>query len=116
LWISVITLGEVVKGRVDGALKFQEKKDESRVREMYSGLFRQYSEDFQGLGICDYTNEAYQLMIKMPQTVKSSDRRIAAIALAHGFKVATHDLRDFPQLMPSGSIVDWTIDPKFGTD
>ena len=98
-----------MKGRVDEARRNQ--KNEPRARDQYSRLFEQFTEDLCGYQVCDYRPSALAIFNELPNLVKASDRRIAAIAIDYGLVLITSDAADFPRLNRSDLIVeDWTID------
>jgi predicted nucleic acid-binding protein len=105
IWLSIITIGEVVRGRVMFAE--QNNKNEQLVQDTCDKLFDQFTEELCNFRVCDYRSSALAIFRQLPDTVKLPDRRIAAIALDYDFVLVTHD-KDFSRLGRRDlKTVDW---------
>lgn len=110
IWISVVTAEESIRGAFKLVKDYQ---NTSKVTLGYGFLFKtlfalkQYQ-------ILPFDDAAYSEFQKIPidirREIKTSDSRIAASALAHGFKVVTRNTRHFLQV-PRLHCEDWTIAP-----
>ncbi len=105
LFLSVICMGEIVKG----ITLLNESKKKRELRSWTQALERYYSDrildiDIETTRICGEITAAAQ---KAGKTIHVSDGLIAATALRHGMHLMTRKFRDFE---PSGALLinPWT--------
>ncbi len=112
IWISVITLEEVVKGALDSLNQARKHpRNGSKIIawcEILHGLMRDLM-DFQ---ILPYDLAAEQKFAEIPATIRnqhSQDCHIAAIALSRGCTVITSNTRHFLKINGL-KCEDWTVE------
>ena len=107
LWITIITVEEMLRGRF--ASISNHGKPEHLPR-LYAYLQQTYErlQLYPVLAFNEAALAAFQAIpTKIRQRAGTQDCRIAAIALAHDFTVITYNVNDF-HLIPNLKIADWS--------
>jgi tRNA(fMet)-specific endonuclease VapC len=108
LFVSIITVEEMMRGELGGIHRLRHKPNVVTVYRAFEGLF----EALNRFQIASYTSEIeqiYQSMSWEQKRVGTQDCRIAATAMFHGFTVVTANTRDFDRI-GNVTIENWTVD------
>lgn len=108
LWVSVVTVEELLTGRL-AAIRAERQKRRRGIDAAYADLTELLS-DLRDLQLLPFTTEAEQRFQALPPAVKragSQDCRIAASALIFSYRVVTANVRHFSQI-PGFVLEDWT--------
>jgi tRNA(fMet)-specific endonuclease VapC len=107
LFITVITLEEVLSGSLASIQKFRNKpaiiRAYAQFQELHQGL-----QAFQVLPYSVDAENIYRTLSAKSRRIGTQDCRIGAIALAKGFVVVTANVIDF-QKIDGVQIEDWTV-------
>jgi tRNA(fMet)-specific endonuclease VapC len=109
LFITVVTLKEVLRGAL-AAVHRVEKHGGRRLIEQYEELYALHR-DLQRFNVLPYDRAADEAFRGIPADIRDrrpDDCRIAAIAIANGFAVVTHNTRHFATV-PGLRIEDWEL-------
>jgi tRNA(fMet)-specific endonuclease VapC len=107
LALSVVTIQENMRG----AISLVEKNANGRRAVETYRFFCEVWESLHEFQVLPYTEAAERIFDSLPPEVKRKgprDCRIAAIAIAHGAIVVTHNAQDFERI-PGVTHVDWTV-------
>jgi len=108
--IPVVVYAEEIRGWVNPPSNDEKKADICyRMLTRYLAILKRHE-------ILPYTYDAQVEFDKLPPNIGARDKRIAACAIAHNFRVVTNNIKHFEQLLPKDQFVDWTIDPKLYQD
>lgn len=105
LWISIVTVEEIVRGALN---LIQRDRNSARITARYS-FFEGLLHDLRAFRTLPYDEGAEQLFRNLPASVKrvgTQDCRIACSALAHGLVLVTRNLQHFTQV-PGLAVQDW---------
>jgi tRNA(fMet)-specific endonuclease VapC len=122
LWISVVTIEEVMRGALNSLNDARDPNPQRRRRtrtaitvvEAYQFLFQSLN-IFHRFQVMPYTADAERVFQGFPSGLRTrhpNDCRIAASAVEHGFTVVTCNTRDYVNL-PGVLIEDWSVNPNF---
>lgn len=107
-YISVVTAQELLAWRFSDVTDSR-KQGHPAILYAYRN-FQEMLSDINKLQILPFNERAYQMFRRMPSNVGVNDRRIAATALANGFKVVTNNHAHFLRIKeecPELEIEDW---------
>jgi len=107
LWISVVTVEEILRGVLDAIREAQKRKRPVTAAYAFLALAL---EDLRQFQVLPYTEDADRLFQAIPPAVKrvgTNDCRIAASALAAGFVLVTSNAADFGRI-EGLQLEDWT--------
>jgi len=106
IWVSIVTVTELMRG----ALAYLKKREQKGEFVLGFELAAAIITDIKKLQILPFDEAAKSVYRAMPANVKrvgAKDCQIAAIAIANGFTVVTRNVRDF-QRIPDVKFADWT--------
>lgn len=109
LALTAITVEERLRGALD---LVHQQRNKPREPEAYA-FFCAVLATFHEFRVLPYTQEAARIFQSFAPEVKrigSRDCRIAAISIAHGATVVTHNVRDFSRI-PGVQFEDWIRTP-----
>jgi tRNA(fMet)-specific endonuclease VapC len=107
LWISVVTLEEILRGQLPA---IHSARNTPRVVQEYA-LLESLITDLMQFNRLPYDAAADQTFRQIPAAVSQhhpNDCRIAATAISRGFAVVTANLRHY-SLIPDVKLADWTV-------
>jgi tRNA(fMet)-specific endonuclease VapC len=107
--ISLVTVYELIKGRLSGLSKANQRYPEILRHYHY---FEEILEELRKWQMLPYDEAAEREFQKIPGNVRCglNDKRIAATALANNFTLVTANVQDFEDI-PNLRIEDWTARP-----
>jgi tRNA(fMet)-specific endonuclease VapC len=109
VFVTAISLEEQLRGRLATLNTQRTQTNRALLIRAYADLYASAAFYFQHASVLPYDASAAQIddqLRAQGQPRQTKDRRIAAITLAHGFVLVTHNTVDF-QRVPGLSIEDW---------
>ena len=113
IYITVITLEEILGGILNALTKARSAPRNAQKIIFFSAKLQQFAQDLLAFQILPYDEVAEEQFKQIPAPVRrknSQDCHIAAIALSHGFTVVTSNTQDFEKI-PGVSLADWMLEP-----
>jgi predicted nucleic acid-binding protein len=94
-YVSIVTVTEMINGRLSGLLKKSNQKYPNRVQQYH--YLQEMLKDVAKLQVLPFDEPAYREFEKIPATVRCgvNDKEIAGIALANNFRLVTANVRHF---------------------
>lgn len=110
IWISVITVEELLEGRLFSIRRANSEKKYEKLPALYSYLTN-IIEDIRKFRVLPFDDAALKVYQSIPAKIRqragTQDCRIAAIALSKNFTVVTMNVSDF-HLIPNSKFEDWS--------
>ena len=109
IYITVVTLEEILTGILDGLSRARSAPRNVQKIMVFSARLREFTQNLAAFQILPYDEAAEEIFNQIPANVRhkhSQDCAIAAIALAHGFTLVTSNTQDFEKI-PGVPLVDW---------
>lgn len=110
LFISVITIEEIMRGELAAIHRIRQKPNVVALYREFEDLFAALHR-FQVLSYTNETEQIYRSMTAVQQRVGTQDCRIAATAISLGFVIVTANTTDFHKI-GNVAVEDWTINPN----
>ena len=113
IYITVVTLEEVLKGILEGLNRARSAPRNVQKIILFSAKLREFTQNLAAFQILPYDEAAEEIFNQIPAPVRrkhSQDCAIAAIALVRGFTLVTSNTQDFEKI-PNISLVDWMREP-----
>ena len=106
LWVSIITVQEVIGGALSRLNNRRQSGDEMRACEFLRGIMGDIAL-FQFLPYDMQARQVFDGMTAAEKRVGRNDCKIAAIAMSRGYTVVTRNIKDFAQIR-GAACEDWT--------
>jgi predicted nucleic acid-binding protein len=110
LWVSVVTVEELLEGRLVAIRRANSEKKYENLPALYSYL-TDIIEDIRKFQILPFDEDALKVFQSIPTKIRqragTQDCRIAATAISKDFTVVTVNVSDF-HLIPNLKVEDWT--------
>lgn len=109
-YVSIVTVTELINGRLSGLVKRSNQKYPNRVQQYY--YLEEMLKDVTRLQVLPFDEAAYREYDKIPASVRCgvNDKEIAGTALANNITLVTANVRHFEDI-PHLVVEDWTVHP-----